>query len=745
MNHWRVFNNKSLGDRRGQVAIFIALIFQLLFLFFAMVVNVGLLVHHKINLQNSVDLTAYYGAMKQAEVMNAVAHINYQIRQSYKLGTWRYRILGTSGTFPNPPEGCKDAYPVQKGDVTSVGQGVKGGSIVGGQDYEGINSNCGDFNDRPAFCIAFRPFHEIPEGESTCQTPMGQTIPALVRPPIIAGFIGAAHTAAQVTDLANASQQARCEYAGPYNYFALARFIVGGNIDQGNRKLLIYKLANGLSQSQEDFIDIEGEQASAGMKKTLENNLTAANKDALKDGVFKIYNGLGHPDCGEASTAASATPPKWLSDVIIFPRSTYKMCQWQNGTHLTPQNIESSPIDIAGAGTIPRELLPGITYLSQYLMPPATGSNSHLRPSLGVEKNPWCMAYVGARAETEPSIPFALGKIKLKAVAFAKPFGGRIGPWYGKTWPRAAEESQGNGDTTRSDPRTPIRCKLGDVSNCAVSGSDAATTINYSRFPGDPYGLSSRRVQGQYGKSIFDMGNPSVNIWSQIELEPRDRGGEWDILAWEGSPNGKMRQLEISAVVPDLFDLSYYSIDPDYYNDYYKGRIENYLKKHPISVGGSTYVPPMDIGSRKNGSYNGQPLAAFNIKDQMKLTGRILDGSSNGYGIDYNGKLLYMLAEPVGSVGNFFGRLLTSWVPPRNITDYEWKPTESSGQANRFGYCETPAKTDAPVPGGCEKGGRTGYSVKMVSSDYLLDVHELGGQGGSTDHIKNPPPHDFYE
>lgn len=737
MNHWSISNNKSSSNRSGQVAIFIALIFQLLFLFFAMIVNVGLLVHHKINLQNSVDLSAYYGAMKQAEVMNAIAHVNYQIRQSYKLGTWRYRILGTSGVFPNPPEGCQNAHPVQKGSVSAVGSGTKGGSIIGGQDYEGLNPDCKDFNERPAFCIAFRPFHEIPEGESTCQTPMGQTIPALVRPPIIAGFIGAAHTAAQVTDLANDSQKARCEYAGPYNYFALARFIVAGNIDQGNRKLLVYKLANGLSQAVDNFVDIEGEQASDGMKKTLEGNLTAANKDALKDGVFKIYNGLGHPDCAEAG--GGQKPPKWMSDVIIFPRSTYKMCTWSGGTNLTPQNIENSPIDIAGAGAIPGELLPGISYLAQYLMPPATGAGAHLRPSLGVEKNPWCMAYVGARAETEPAIPFALGKVKLKAVAFAKPFGGRIGPWYGKTWPRSAEESQGNGESTRSDPRTPIRCKLGDVSNCAVTGSDAATTINYSRFPGDPWGLSSRRVQGQYGKSIFDMGNPSLNIWQQIELESKDRGGEWDMLAWEGSPNGKMRQLEVSAVVPDLFDLTYYSIDPDFYNNYYKGRIETYLQKHPISVGGSSYTARMDIGSRKNGTYNGKPMAGFNIKDQMKLTGVIRDSSPNGYGIDYSSKLLYLLADASTSVNTFFGRLLTGWIPPRDITDYEFKPDE------RFGQCSVAASDSAPVPGSCEKGGRTGYSVKMISSDYLLDVHELGGQGGSTDHIKNPPPHDFYE
>ena len=100
MNRNRVLWHRPMRNalnEKGQVSFFIALTFQILFIFFAMVVNVGLLVHHKINLQNSVDMAAYYGASKQAEVMNAIAHINYQMRQSFKLLTWRYRMVGSSG------------------------------------------------------------------------------------------------------------------------------------------------------------------------------------------------------------------------------------------------------------------------------------------------------------------------------------------------------------------------------------------------------------------------------------------------------------------------------------------------------------------------------------------------------------------------------------------------------------------------------------------------------------------------
>ena len=87
--------NKKL--KRGQIVVFMVLIFQMLFVFISMMVNIGLVVHDKINLQNAVDLSAIYGAQRQAEILNALAHINYQIRQSYKLMAWRYFILGNLG------------------------------------------------------------------------------------------------------------------------------------------------------------------------------------------------------------------------------------------------------------------------------------------------------------------------------------------------------------------------------------------------------------------------------------------------------------------------------------------------------------------------------------------------------------------------------------------------------------------------------------------------------------------------
>ncbi|MBX2988234.1 MAG: hypothetical protein KF802_10080 [Bdellovibrionaceae bacterium] len=728
-----LLNNRSLSDRRGQVAIFIALIFQLLFLFFAMVVNVGLLVHHKINLQNSVDLAAYYGAMKQSEVMNAIAHTNYQIRQSYKLMTWRYRVLGTAGVFPtqvDPPGG----HPTHKNSSEAVNSG-RNGAVIRYSDEDGWpreNDKLKDFYERPAFCLGFKPFKEVPPGESSCRAPKGQKIDALRSAPIIAGYLGAAHVAKRVTELANTSKDMRCEDAGPFNYVALGRFIVGFNIDQGDRKMLIYKLANNMSQSTEDFIDIEGERASEGIRKTLDGNFTSANKESLKE--FKIFNSLASGRCGNSGGNGSA-PPGWLAEVSIFPRATYKMCAGVGGdSNLHPKNIDYRPSKDDGSGNPnvnnEKKLKPQIDYLEQYIALATPGSV--FRPSLGVEKNPWCMSYVGVRAETEPSIPFSLGKIRLKAVAFAKPFGGRIGPWYGKKWQPGIMESSGSGEEERSDPRTPTRCAFGNISNCTVQGQDAVTTLNYSRFPGDPVGLMSRAIHGQYAKAIYDLGNPSLEAWEGIEYGPAARGGEWDLLSWGDEADKKMRRLEIASVVPDIFDLSYYSIDPDFYNNYFVGRLENYLKKHPISAEGG-YIPRLDIGSRQSGDSlsGGRPSRSFNIKDQMDVAQSLQGSSNNGYDIDWSSKLMYAV---VGSRN--FEQVLTGWISKKDLTTYDL-------DTERFGRCARAAGKDAPVPGGCEHGGRTGYSVKLVSSDYLAGNHKLGGEGSSSARILNPPNEDF--
>ena len=69
------------------------------------------------------------------------------------------------------------------------------------------------------------------------------------------------------------------------------------------------------------------------------------------------------------------------------------------------------------------------------------GSGTDPEAILGFEKNPWCMVYNSVIGRSKSNPLFSPGPHgTMTAHAYSKPFGGRIGPWYGKTWPRGANQ-----------------------------------------------------------------------------------------------------------------------------------------------------------------------------------------------------------------------------------------------------------------------------------------------------------------
>jgi len=81
-----------MNKKKGQIAVIIALSMTFLFLLFAMVTNITYLVTAKINLQNSVDLAAYAGAAQQARYLTEIGKWNYEMRRNYKAFVYDYVI-----------------------------------------------------------------------------------------------------------------------------------------------------------------------------------------------------------------------------------------------------------------------------------------------------------------------------------------------------------------------------------------------------------------------------------------------------------------------------------------------------------------------------------------------------------------------------------------------------------------------------------------------------------------------------
>ncbi len=659
-------SKNRIWNEKGQTAIFVAMIFQVLFVLFAMAINVGLVIHDKINLQNSVDIAAYYAAQRQAEILNVIAHNNYQIRQAWKLLSWRYRVLGTMGLTDHPVNlNITTEAPHPRTEIPSV-------------------------------CVTHFPtWKNVKEGENLCKKHENK-IPPLPQVPVIAPFLGinAVISALSISLIQQYNDQ--CRKHGAFNWWFASASIMSFRIDQAQRKRTIFGLAQLLSNNNSsDFLDINGNSVATGAYKSMEKNLTYANKASDGGIQFKFFHSL-----------YNIPRETWLPEIQTIPTIYYVDVDNSNGCDSNPREVRDVP-SIPEAANFALNVLGGNEILPWVQMEPPPTHIMHM--SMGVEKNPWYMAYVGVQAETKPrQIFFPFGpSISMKARAYAKPFGGRIGPWYQKQWPQGAPHSEGTRVDLLSPPRTQQNGFLDDP-------TDLTRLPNYSRFPGDTLGLrSALAINGL--KDLLSL-RTSYDEFKWI-FRGMETGAPNDPLAWnyelEESP--PMRRFELSVISPDLFDITYYSIEPHYsysskepYSASYFSRINNHRNSIPFPA--DTVLRP-DLGYR-NGLINN-----FSVQDQMKEAA-VFDKQRF--------EAFYFVRNKA--------HLLTDWAPAITSLNYSFP--------ENFGKCSLPDDDlSVKIPGACAAGGgRTGFSVKLISRESLFSsAYSVNGSGGSLGSMLNPP------
>lgn len=86
--------NKFYLGEQGQLSIFFATNLIVVITFVALIINVGMFVRAKINLQNAVDSAAWAGAAVQARQLTNIAYLNWEMRNIYKEWMFKYYILG---------------------------------------------------------------------------------------------------------------------------------------------------------------------------------------------------------------------------------------------------------------------------------------------------------------------------------------------------------------------------------------------------------------------------------------------------------------------------------------------------------------------------------------------------------------------------------------------------------------------------------------------------------------------------
>lgn len=658
-----------IKNERGYIAIFIALVFQILFIFFAMVVNVGLLVHDKINLQNSVDLAAYYAAGKQAEVLNAIAHSNYQIRQAWKLLSWRIRAVGS---MANP------GHPLLLGP--------------GDSRYNPNPSERMISDNYPVVCAAhsYWQAQDIGSQQNYCKNAFGQESPRFPDPPVVlAPFLPVNFIIRdQLLDLQRTFTDS-CRNVGVRNFLLTTLWMKAYKLDVSSRVKVIEDLAANLSQTSQDFKDFEGGSVYEGTQKTFEKNLTVANRG----GEFKLINSLGGTQ-------------RWLNKIVVTPEIFY--LDTVSGGNCASQHKRCWQIPQYGTQSLAEN--------AQYCREPES-TNDPMHSTVGFEKNPWVMAYVGVEATVKGRRPFAPfgGAVELTAKAYAQPFGGRIGPWFEAQWPKGSARSSGGGFV---DPLLPFR-RVEQGSTDDSRERRNVMTPNYSRYPGDTLGLRSELALSILRRALLQKADTRLKAayWALLSDPTLYTNPKPDVLAWEavgnpirpvpGERGPWIRDFEIAGIMPDLFDATYYSVEPQFY--------QNYIMRPSPYVFSNGVMPRADLGYRANTQYEN-----FNILGQINVGANLYDPNA----------AFYVIKQPQ--------YLLTAWAPNQESTgssDFNYEFPDSV-----FANCKAPFNPEgSQTPGGCLYGGRVGYSVRLVSEDFLRSNEVVDAGGGLKGSADNAP------
>lgn len=731
----------TFGNELGQMSIFLALVFQVLFVFFAMVINIGLLVHDKINLQNSVDLGAYYAAQKQAETLNEIAHLNYQIRQDYKLLAWRYWVLGTlgrDGQGAQKPPSISNIPPIPADEPRIYVAGA------GAPPQEEV----------PVACLA-NPFWwefailsagKMPN-ENYCWHPYNWVSPAIPIPsvPMTPATAGANLFAKIFATQSATDFIGSCEGASPLSWAFVAAILTDYKYSIAYKKKAINALrANLVSPNP---VDREGKSVREGVINTIQRNLTESNAASFDPARVQILNGLTRGGCDGGNRPGAKTLPEILTAPGLYFALLKPLglnCTFDIAFQTEYMKVGTTP---AAAAAMINKWDPTNDMRNNVSGEPGPDDETH--STLGFEKNPWCMAYVGVKAATSPRKPFApFGKpVNLEARSFAQPFGGRIGPWYSNRWTRGSDTSNNimppaapgvvlpgarapmnpePSQAGRTDPLTSPRL----IPGAGGFKYSSYTIPNFSRFPGDRLGMRSKLTQS-LARKYFLATVPGAVASAPNFADNRVRLNWFygfdtmintgDSLAFDSpaaTTTGAIppqvldfRQKETAAVAPDLFDITYYSIDPEADANY-----TTIARNNPAHYG-IPGAPVGDLGSRQNVI----DMRKYNIQDQIQ--------SANTVGVDPTVMpAVYWLLRD-------WKNILTGWAPHR-AANFQFP-------VDRFGKCSADALPTAMIPGKCAAGGRTGYSVRLVSREHLQGPWNVGGDGEAPGPLLNAPGDDI--
>ena len=772
-------------NAKGQIAIFVVLVFQVLFILFAMTINIGLVVHDKINFQNSLDLAVYYGAKKQAEVLNAMAHINYQMRQNWKLLAWRYRILGTLGQDHGHPqtEGPKN-YWCPQNEISSGGSNSQNNYCDGRGGTPNHQSFCNAAMGRSSslspriydgycdakyfICISNKLWQRGIRNASTqniCEK-YEVHIQPITPLNIVAPFMAEAQIAFRGVQNLMPLAAGNCRMESVLNWFMAQMFLTHFRLDQKDRKVM---MANIYDKTLKEGKDLDGEDIFKGAKNVFSKNLSSANKKGAGPDPYGLveFNSFGDEEFKiifeylnvwpilhylktDGSDYSSSSGCK---DAKIRPHYKYGPDDWRDDVkpalsgHPLEQHINRRVEHLfnqnMGNGYVteeePNNPLKGLT--------------------MGFLKNENKILYYGLKANIRyKSNIFSLGltSINFKASAFAKAFGGQFGPQKNESDPFIPLLEGGAYHSSQKKNKAPSPNNLANVNSFILQP-------NYSRWPGDKWGLIDYNLHANSSRTNFLNKHhsydkqqvytyaafPHLILWDGPVDDPLARPPENPQNPSNAvNPYNFMRMMELMAIYPDLYDLANYSIVGNYHQTYFKkicklltggdclpnSRKQIPLPGFPAYIRGDFGWPETDNYIAKNLREQGTELslAPYFLKGNgVLIKANIIDlPPQRG-----NNRLPPLIGQTSASrnthaltQGNIFypwlaqdlpDHLLSSWYPTTNENRYGNYTEADTINPPPALKCFVPALEGKPVPSACAKGGRSGYSVKLISCETV--------------------------
>ncbi len=424
----------TIKEQRGQVSIFLAICMVLIFTLIAFVVNVGLFVKAKINLQNAVDAAAWSGAAVQARRLTNISHLNWEMRNTFKEWMFKYYVLGQNANKKtHNTASSKMDFRLKPFDPAATQA---------------------DLFNLPSVCVHFGSSHNI------CNV---YSVPGLPRFEV-AGLPNVAEQFEAAIDTLVEQKAKNCIMRSIYNFMAASSYAysTGENVNGNDVPVVAGYRVGSWIQAIELALRMRNLEYIVNQPPREDvcttgctNPITSLNNDnqALVErtskAFFAAYKNLGGGKFKEQSSITGTFRLTELSPVgsnvkdaslsNLFIPASQAMARRKTYLNLIPmifnyvtffttfspsgnQSITDYGIDDMGAGTTAE----GACTASKTAFP-VPGY------VMGFYKDPKIMTYYAVKG-TANYIgllnPFASGSngIEMSAYAAAKPFGGRIGP-----------------------------------------------------------------------------------------------------------------------------------------------------------------------------------------------------------------------------------------------------------------------------------------------------------------------------